>query len=122
METHQVTLAEIGEGLGERQRSGLAARLGEGAVGAVEDGFVEVSVRADSRDDAIAAVRDAIAAAGLEEHLTFPSTTGTHFHRAGERAASPDERPDVEEPPHLERGSPREGQPAPYDEPPRDVP
>lgn len=118
-----MTLAEIGEGLGEQERSQLAAQLDEGAIGAVEDnGLVEVSVVAGSRDDAIAAVRDAIAAAGLEEHVTFPSTTGTHFHRQGERAAAPNERPDPDEPPHLERGSPREDQPAPYDEPPRDVP
>lgn len=118
-----MTLAEIGEGLGEQERSRLASCLGSGAVGAVEQsGLLDVSVEAESRDEAIAAVRDAIAAAGLEEHVTFPSTTGTHFHRDGERAASPNERPDVDEPPHLERGSPREDRPAPYDEPPPGVP
>lgn len=78
--------------------------------------MLEVELTAPSRDEALGRVRDAIAAAGADDHLTFPETTGTGFSPPGGRAAAPDERPEADEPPHLERGSPREEGPAPSDE------
>jgi hypothetical protein len=69
---------------------------------------------AGSRNEALARVRDAIAA---NERFTFPETTGTGHAPPGRRGAPPDEQP-PDEPPHLERGSPREARPAPSDESP----
>jgi hypothetical protein len=123
MSLHQVTLAEIGGGLGDDERSALAQAIdGDATVGAPDDGLFDVAVEADSREDALAKVRDAIAAIGIEERVTFSSTTGTDFVANGHRAAAPDERPDDDEPPHLQGGSPHEDVPAPYDPPSPDVP
>lgn len=106
----------------EEGRARLAEALG-GTVGEVDgDAVLEVEIEADTHEDALARVRDAIAAAGLEERFTFTSTTGTDFHEPGHRGPAPEEAPDEDEPPHLQGGSPHEDQPAPYDPPPRDVP
>jgi hypothetical protein len=88
MDCHLVTLAEIGAGLSDEERAQLASGLpGKSTVGEPDEGgLVELSVEADSRDGALATVRDAIAAAGVEERVTFPRTTGTFFRPKGERA------------------------------------
>lgn len=94
MEVHLVTLAEINGGVQEDERALIATHLGDGAAVGVPagGGMIEVSLHAASRQEALALVRDAIAAAGVEERVTFPRTTGTDFH------------------------------PAPYDPPPKEVP
>src|SRR5215217_3673308 len=73
-----------------------------------EAGMVEVELSAASRDEALERVRDAVAAAGAEEGLTFPETTGTRYEPPGHRAAPPDERPEPE-PPHARQ--PARGRP-----------
>jgi len=123
MAIHQVTLVEIGEGLTETGRAALARQIECAlAVGASDDGLFDVEVEAGSREEALAKVRDAIAALGIDERLTFPSTTGTEYTAPGRHAPPPDERPNPVEPPHLQRGSPHEDVPAPYDPPPPQVP
>jgi hypothetical protein len=120
----QVTLAVIEEPRqAEEARPALAQALG-GTVGAIDDGgLLDVEVEAASHEEALARVRDAIAAAGVDHLFTFPETTGTEYHPPGHRAPDPDEEPDDDdEPPHLQLGSPHENEPEPYDEPPRDVP
>ena len=80
-------------------------------------------VDADTREEALQRVADVLAEMGVEDHFTFPSTTGTRWQPPGHRAPPPDEEPDdADEPPHLQGGSPHDNQPAPYDEPPRDIP
>jgi hypothetical protein len=122
-ELQQVTLAVVDEPReAEAARPALARALG-GTVGEIDDGgLVDVQVEAESREQALARVRDAIAAAGVDHLFTFPETTGTDYHPPGHRAPDPDEQPSGDEPPHLQLGSPRENEPAPHDEPPRDVP
>jgi hypothetical protein len=123
-ELQQVTLAVIDEQQRQAEEAlpALARALG-GTVGALDDGgLVEVEVEAASREEALARVRDAIAAVGVDHLFTFPETTGTDYHPPGHRAADPDEQPTDDEPPHLQLGSPHENEPEPYDEPPRDVP
>lgn len=123
MSFHQVTLAEIGGGLSDDERSALARNIdGDATVGAPDGDVFDVAVEADSREDALVKVRDAIAAAGIEERVTFSSTTGTEFVPDGQRGAARDERPADDEPPHLQGGSPHDDVPAPYDRPPPDVP
>jgi hypothetical protein len=108
--THEDTLAEI-------------ARRLHAEVGAPDQGLFDVRVEADTRDEALQRVADVLAEMGVEEHFTFPSTTGTDYHPPGHRAPPPDEEPDdADEPPHLQGGSPHENVPEPYDEPPRDIP
>lgn len=121
MGIQQVTLAQIDGGLSDDERSALAQAIdGDATVGAPDDDVFDVSLEADSHEDALAKVRDAIAATGIDERVTFPSTTGTGFVGEHGHAAAPDERP-ADEPPHLQGGSPHD-QPAPYDEPPKQVP
>jgi hypothetical protein len=123
MDRHLVTLHALAGGeRAEEGRSQLAQVLDADVGAPDEGGMLELEVSAPSRERALERVRDAIAAAGLEERFTFPAQTGTDFDPPGRRAAPPDERPDEEEPPHLERGSPREDEPAPYDPPPPEVP
>jgi hypothetical protein len=83
-----------------------------------------VRVEASSRETALQRVADALAALGVEQHFTFPSTTGTDYRPPGRRGVPVDERPpgDDEEPPHLQGGSPHDNEPSPYDPPPREVP
>lgn len=108
-----------GEAEGDRlaaARDALDAALTDGTVGAPDaGGMLEVEVRATSHEDALARVRDAIAAAGVDDHFTFPATTGTEYRPPGERAGSI--HPEVPEPPHLERGGAREDEPGPEDPP-----
>ncbi len=122
MERHLVTLHALSPGeRTEEARSELAEALGA-TVGAPDaGGMLEVAVTASSREEALERVRDALAATGFEERFTFPAQTGSDYEPPGRRAAAPDERP-PEEPPHLQRGSPREDEPAPYEPPPPEVP
>ena len=124
MSTHQITLEILDpdQHTGEDTRAELARTL-EADVGAPEQGLFDLRVEADSRDAALKRVVDALAALGVEQHFTFPSTTGTGYYPPGHRAPPPDDEPDDDdEPPHLQGGSPHDNEPAPYDEPPRDVP
>lgn len=109
----------LAEGAGERlaaARDALDAALTDGSVGHPDaGGMLEVEIRAASHEEALARVRDAIAAAGVDDHFTFPATTGTEYRPPGDRAGAI--HPEVPEPPHLERGGAREGEPAPEDPP-----
>jgi hypothetical protein len=121
---HQITLETLDpdQHTGEGTRGELARVLGA-EVGAPDEGVFDLRVEADSREEALQRVADALAELGVEQHFTFPSTTGTDYHAPGHRGVASDERPDDDdEPPHLQGGSPHENEPAPYDEPPRDVP
>jgi hypothetical protein len=122
--THQITLEILDpdQHTGEETRAELARTL-EADVGAPDEGgLFDLRVEAGSREDALRRVADALAALGVEQHFTFPSTTGTDYRPPGRRGVPHDEEPDEDEPPHLQRGSPHEDVPAPYDEPPRDIP
>lgn len=121
---HQITLETLDpdQHTGEETRAELARRL-EAEVGAPEEGLFDLRVEAESREEALQRVVDALAELGVEQHFTFPSTTGTGYHPPGQRGAASDERPDDDdEPPHLQGGSPHDNEPAPYDEPPKEVP
>jgi hypothetical protein len=61
-----------------------------------EGGLFDLRVEADSREEALQRVADALAALGVEQHFTFPSTTGTHYQPPGHRGVASDERPDEE--------------------------
>ena len=123
MTTHQITLEILDpdQHTGEETRAELARTL-EADVGAPDQGLFDLRVEANSREEALQRVADALAALGVEQHFTFPSTTGTGYHPPGHRGAPVDERSDDDEPPHLQGGSPHDNEPAPYDEPPREVP
>jgi len=123
--THQVTLETLDpdQHTGEDTRAELARTL-QGDVGAPDEGgLFDVRVEADTREEALQRVADALAALGVDQHFDFPSTTGTDYHPPGQRGAPADERPgDDDEPPHLQGGSPHDNEPEPYDPPPREVP
>jgi hypothetical protein len=121
--THQITLETLDpdQHTGEDTRAELARRL-HAEVGAPDQGLFDLRVEADSREDALQRVADALAEMGVEQHFTFPSTTGTDWRPPGQRGVAADERPSEDEPPHLQGGSPHDNEPAPYDEPPRDIP
>jgi hypothetical protein len=122
--THQITLEILDPDrhTGEETRADLARRL-EAEVGAPDEGgLFDLRVDAGSREEALQRVVDVLAEMGVEQHFTFPSTTGTDYRPPGQRGVPVDERPDEDEPPHLQGGSPHDNEPAPYDEPPRDVP
>ena len=124
MTTHQITLEILDpdQHTGDDTRARLAQTL-EADVGAPDEGgLFDLRVQASSREEALQRVVDALAALGVEQHFTFPATTGTDYRPPGHRGVPSDERPDEDEPPHLQGGSPHEDIPAPYDEPPRDVP
>lgn len=124
MTTHQITLEILDpdQHTGEETRAELARTL-EADVGAPDEGgLFDLRVEADSRERALQRVADALAALGVEQHFTFPSTTGTNYRPPGRRGVPHDEEPDEDEPPHLQGGSPHEDVPAPYDEPPRHIP
>ena len=123
MATHQITLEILDpdQHTGDDTRAELARRL-EAEVGAPDEGLFDLRVDADSREQALHRVVDVLAEMGVEQHFTFPSTTGTDYRPPGQRGVAADERPAEDEPPHLQGGSPHDNEPAPYDEPPRDVP
>jgi hypothetical protein len=113
MERHLITLYALDRERGAEVLPAIAQALAGGTLGMPDKaGMVEVELSADLREEALERVRDAIAAAGAEERLTFPETTGTGYEPPGHRAVPPDERPPPE-PPHLERGSPRDDSPRP---------
>jgi hypothetical protein len=124
MATHQITLEILDpdQHTGEDTRAELARSL-QAEVGAPDEGgLFDLRVEADSREQALERVADALAALGVEQHFTFPSTTGTGYRPPGHRGVPVDERPSEDEPPHLQGGSPHDNEPDPYDPPPRDVP
>jgi hypothetical protein len=117
VERHLVTLYVLDHVTVDGYLGDLARALGGGTVSFPDaNGMLEIELSADTREQALARVRDAIAAAGADDHLTFPGTTGTDFLPRGRRAAAPDEQPDPEEPLHLEGGSPHDNRPSPSDE------
>ena len=126
---HQITLEILDpdQHTGEDTRAELARTL-EAEVGAPDEGLFDLRVEADSREEALQRVADALAALGVEQHFTFPPTTGTDYLPPGRRGAPAGERPDEDDPPdedeptHLEGGSPHDNEPYPYDPPGRDVP
>jgi hypothetical protein len=120
---HQITLETLDpdQHTGDETRAELARMLGAD-VGAPDQGLFDLRVEAASREEALQRVADALAALGVDQHFTFPSTTGTDYHPPGHRGVASDERPDDDEPPHLQGGSPHDNEPAPYDEPPQEVP
>ena len=124
MSTHQVTLQILDpdQHTGEETRAELARSLGAEVGAPDEGGMFDLRVEADSREAALERVVDALAAAGVDQHFTFPSTTGTDYRPPGRRGVPADERPPEDEPPHLQMGSPHEDEPAPYDPPPKEVP
>jgi hypothetical protein len=121
---HQITLEILDpdQHTGEETRAELARTL-EADVGAPDQGLFDLRVEAGSREEALQRVADALAELGVEQHFTFPSTTGTDYHPPGHRGVASDERPDDDdEPLHLQGGSPHDNEPTPYDEPPKEVP
>jgi hypothetical protein len=121
---HQITLETLypDQHTGEDTRAELARRL-HAEVGAPDEGgLFDLRVEADSREAALQRVADVLAEMGVEEHFTFPSTTGTNYHPPGHRGVPSDERPEEDEPPHLQGGSPHDNEPAPYDPPPKEIP
>ena len=129
MGTHQITLEILDpdQHTGEDTLAELARRL-HAEVGAPDQGLFDLRVEAGSREEALQRVVDVLAEMGVEQHFTFPSTTGTDYLPPGHRGVPADERPDdddppdEDEPPHLQGGSPHDNEPAPYDPPSRDVP
>jgi hypothetical protein len=118
MERQLITLYALDRERAEQSLPDLARALDGGTVGSLDAaGMVEIELTAGSREQALGRVRDAIAAIGAEERFTFPETTGTGHAPPGRRGPDPDDQP-RDEPPHLERGSPREDRPAPSDETP----
>ena len=113
MSTHQITLEILDpdQHTGEGTRAELARTLRADVGAPDEGGLFDVRVEAESRELAIERVADALAALGVEQHFTFPSTTGTRYRPPGHRGVAVDERPDDEEPPHLQGGSPHENEP-----------
>jgi hypothetical protein len=84
-------------------------------VGAPDEGLFDLRVEADSREEALQRVVDVLAEMGVEQHFTFPSTTGTDYRPLGHRGVPVDERPDddppaEDEPPHLQGGSPHDNE------------
>ena len=118
MATHQITLETLDpdQHTGEDTRSELARRL-HAVVGAPDEGGLF-----DLRVDALQRVIDVLAEMGVEQHFTFPSTTGTDYLPPGHRGVPVDERPSEDEPPHLQGGSPHDNEPAPYDPPSKEIP
>jgi hypothetical protein len=124
MSIHQITLEILDpdQHTGEETLAALARDLGAEVGAPDEGGLFDLRVEADSREQALQRVADALAELGVDQHFTFPSTTGTDYQPLGRRGVPSDERPSEDEPPHLQMGSPHENEPAPYDPPPKDVP
>jgi hypothetical protein len=123
MATQQITLEILDpdQHTGAETRAELARRL-HADVGAPDQGLFDLRVEAGSREEALQRVADVLAEMGVEQHFTFPRTTGTDYHPPGHRGVPSDERPPEDEPPHLQGGSPHDNEPAPYDPPGKDVP
>jgi hypothetical protein len=123
MATHQIALEILDpdQHTGAETRAELARRL-HADVGAPDQGLFDLRVEAGSREEALQRVADVLAEMGVEQHFTFPRTTGTDYHPPGHRGVPSDERPPEDEPPHLQGGSPHDNEPAPYDPPPKDIP
>ena len=124
MSTHQITLEILDpdKHTGEETLAEIARSL-EAEIGAPDEGgLFDLRVEAESREQALQRVADTLAALGVEQHFTFPSTTGTAYHAPGHRGVPADEHPDDDEPPHLRGGSPHDNEPAPYDPPAKEVP
>jgi hypothetical protein len=121
---HQITLEILDPDrhTGEETRAELARSLHAEVGMPDEGGLFDLRLEADSREAALQRVVDVLAELGLDQHFTFPRTTGTDYHPPGRRGVPADERPPEDEPPHLQLGSPRENEPAPYDPPPKEVP
>jgi hypothetical protein len=121
--THQITLEILDpdQHTGAETRSELARRL-HADVGAPDQGLFDLRIEAGSREEALQRVADVLAEMGVEQHFTFPRTTGTDYRPPGHRGVPSDERPREDEPPHLQGGSPHDNEPAPYDPPGKDVP
>jgi hypothetical protein len=120
---HQITLEILDpdQHTGAETRSELARRL-HADVGAPDQGLFDLRIEAGSREEALQRVADVLAEMGVEQHFTFPRTTGTDYRPPGHRGVPSDERPREDEPPHLQGGSPHDNEPAPYDPPGKDVP
>ena len=94
MGIHQITLETIDpdQHTGDATRAELARRL-HADVGAPDEGLFDVRFEAGSREEALQRVADVLAEMGVEDHFTFPSTTGTGYQparrarRPGRRAA-----------------------------------
>ena len=111
MSVHQITLEILDpdQHTGEETRAELARTL-RAEVGAPDEGgLFDLRLEAESREAALQRVVDVLAELGLDQHFTFPATTGTDYRPPGRRGVPSDERPDEDEPPHLQRGSPHEG-------------
>jgi hypothetical protein len=121
--THQITLEILDpdQHTGAETRSELARRL-HADVGAPDQGLFDLRIEAGSREEALQRVADVLAEMGVEQHFTFPRTTGTDYRPPGHRGVPSDERPREDEAPHLQGGSPHDNEPAPYDPPGKDVP
>ena len=72
-ETHVVALEMLDRGeRADRAREELDRELGDAVVSQPDDaGVFEVSVEADSAEDALRKVWDALAAAGADDHIVF---------------------------------------------------
>jgi len=84
---HAVGMVMLDSGArAEEARSRLAGAVGDGtATEPDETGAFEVTVEADSQDDALQRLWDAVAAAGADDHIAFlehPSLPEHWRHRA----------------------------------------
>jgi hypothetical protein len=124
MSVHQVTLEILDpdQHTGEETRAELARELSAEVGAPDEAGLFDLRVEAGSREEALQRVADVIADMGVDQHFTFPPTTGTDYRPTGQRGVPSDERPSEDEPPHLQMGSPHENEPDPYDPPPKEIP
>jgi hypothetical protein len=124
MSIHQITLEILDpdQHTGEETRAELARELSAEVGAPDEAGLFDLRVEAGSREEALQRVADVIADMGLDQHFTFPATTGTDYRPPGQRGVPSDERPSEDEPPHLQMGSPHENEPDPYDPPPKEIP
>jgi hypothetical protein len=84
--------AAIGMLLSDRRRDALealAAALPDGRVGEPDElGVFEVEVEADDQEDALSTVWDAVAAAGVDDHVLFLEhpELPEHWHRFSGRS------------------------------------
>jgi hypothetical protein len=124
MSIHQITLEILDpdQHTGEETRAELARELSAEVGAPDEAGLFDLRVEAGSREEALQRVADVIADMGVDQHFTFPPTTGTDYRPPGQRGGSSHQRPPEEEPPHLQMGSPHENEPDPYDPPPKEIP
>ena len=81
--THQITLETLDpdQHTGEDTRAELAKRLHADVGAPDEGGLFDLRVEAGSREEALQRVVDVLAELGVDQHFTFPSTTGTDYLR-----------------------------------------